>query len=84
MVPLLARRLAVCRLRRGRARSARAPNTCAVFQVAGCVAFIGYAMALPQNSIWWGRSWSWTIRNMLDGLLYGLLTGGTFGWLWPK
>ena len=55
-----------------------------IMQVAGCVAFIGYAMGAPQQSIWWGQSWSRTIRNMLDGLLYGLLTGGTFGWLWPR
>ena len=55
-----------------------------IMQVAGCVAFVGYAMAQLHESIWWGRRWSWTIRNMLDGLLYGLLTGGTFGWLWPR
>ena|SRR5689334_83571 len=54
-----------------------------VFQVAGTVAFCGYALGQIHESIWWGRSWSWTIRNVLDGLLYGLLTGGTFGWLWP-
>jgi hypothetical protein len=55
-----------------------------IMQVAGCVAFVGYAMGAPQQSIWWGQGWGRTIRNMLDGLLYGLLTGGTFGWLWPK
>ena len=55
-----------------------------IMQVAGCVAFVGYAMGAPQQSIWWGQSWSRTFRNMLDGLLYGLLTGGTFGWLWPR
>ena len=55
-----------------------------IMQVAGCVAFVGYSMAQMHESIWWGRRWSWTIRNMLDGLLYGLLTGGTFGWLWPR
>jgi hypothetical protein len=55
-----------------------------IMQVAGCVAFVGYAMGAPPQSIWWGQSWSRTLRNMLDGLLYGLLTGGTFGWLWPK
>ena len=54
-----------------------------IMQVAGCVAFVGYAMGAPQQSIWWGQSWSRTFRNILDGLLYGLLTGGTFGWLWP-
>ena len=55
-----------------------------IMQVAGCVAFVGYAMGAPQQSIWWGQSWSRTFRNMVDGLLYGLLTGGTFGWLWPR
>jgi hypothetical protein len=54
-----------------------------VFQVAGCVAFVGYGMGLPQASIWGGKNWGTTIRGMADGLLYGLLTGGTFGWLWP-
>jgi hypothetical protein len=55
-----------------------------IFQVAGSVAFVGYSLAQAHESIWWGRRWSWTLRNMLDGLLYGLLTGGTFGWLWPR
>ena len=39
-----------------------------IMQVAGCVAFVGYAMAQMHESIWWGRRWSWTIRNMLDWL----------------
>ena len=55
-----------------------------IMQVAGSVAFVGYSMAQAHESIWWGRNWGWTIRNMIDGLLYGLLTGGTFGWLWPR
>ena len=55
-----------------------------IFQVAGCVAFAGYALGQAHESIWWGRSWGRTFRNMAVGLLYGLLTGGTFGWLWPR
>ena len=55
-----------------------------VFQITGAVAFTGYALALPQFSIWWGRSWATTFRSMLDGLIYALLTAGTFGWLWPR
>lgn len=54
-----------------------------VFQFAGCTAFIGYALALFHDSIWWERSWSTTFKFVFDGLIYGLLTGGTFGWLWP-
>lgn len=55
-----------------------------VFRFAGCTAFVGYSLGLPQNSIWWGRKWSTTIKSMIDGLLYGLLTAGVFGWLWPR
>jgi hypothetical protein len=55
-----------------------------VFQIAGAAAFSGYALALMQNSIWYGRNWGTTLRGMIDGLIYGLLTAGVFGWLWPR
>jgi hypothetical protein len=55
-----------------------------VFRFVGTTAFIGYAMALPQFSIWYRRNWGTTLLSMFDGLLYGLLTAGTFGWLWPR
>ena len=54
-----------------------------VFRFAGTTAFVGYALALAQNSIWYKRSWGATLKSMFDGLIYGLLTAGTFGWLWP-
>jgi hypothetical protein len=55
-----------------------------VFRFAGCTAFVGYALALWQNSIWYKIKWSTTIKNTVDGLVYGLLTAGAFGWLWPQ
>lgn len=55
-----------------------------VFRFAGCTAFSGYALALAQHSIWYKRNWGATARGMIDGLIYALLTGGTFGWLWPR
>lgn len=54
-----------------------------VFQLVGATAFVGYTLALYQMSIWYKRSWSLTIKATVDGLIYALLTGGTFGWLWP-
>lgn len=54
-----------------------------VFRFVGCTAFIGYTLALLQNSIWYKRNWGATFKSMFDGLIYGLLTAGTFGWLWP-
>jgi hypothetical protein len=54
----------------------------AVFRVTGTTAFIGYAAATWPESIWYHRPWSTTLKLTLDGLIYGLLTGGAFGWLW--
>ena len=55
-----------------------------VFRFAGVTAFIAYSVALWQMSIWYSRSWTTTIKATVDGLIYGLLTAGTFGWLWPR
>jgi hypothetical protein len=54
-----------------------------VFQLVGVSAFMGYALALWQLSIWYRRDWMTTIKSNVDGLIYGLLTAGSFGWLWP-
>ncbi len=54
-----------------------------VFRIVSTVAFAGYSLAILQNTIWWHRSWGYTLKTMFDGLIYALLTGGAFGWLWP-
>jgi hypothetical protein len=55
-----------------------------VFQFVGATAFIGYALALWQMTIWYHRSVVTTIKSTIDGLIYAMLTAGTFGWLWPR
>jgi hypothetical protein len=55
-----------------------------VFRVAGTFAFAAYALAFIQDAIWKGENWGVTFKHVFDGLIYGLLTAGTFGWLWPK
>jgi hypothetical protein len=54
-----------------------------IFRTAGTVAFMGYTLAYWPEHIWYQRSLGTTVRNTLDGLLYGLLTAGVFGWRWP-
>ena len=54
-----------------------------VFKLTATVAFIAYSLALCELSIWYRRSWGLALKGALDGIIYGLLTGGTFGWLWP-
>jgi hypothetical protein len=56
----------------------------AVFRLAGCSAFLAYSLALPQASIWYSRNWRMTVITMIDGLIYAGITGGFFGWLWPR
>jgi len=56
----------------------------AVFRVAGTAAFLAYGLGTLSNGIWKGQTWSVTIKEVVDGLVYGLLTAGTFGWLWPR
>lgn len=53
-----------------------------VLQFAGTTAFMGYGLALAQNSIWYKRAWSTTLKSMADSLVYGVLTGLVFGWFW--
>lgn len=67
----------------GRALGAGADQYLSVFRFVGASAFAGYSLALLQNSIWYKRSWSATLKSMFDGLIYASLTAGTFGWLWP-
>jgi hypothetical protein len=67
----------------GRALPVGAPYLHA-FRFVGTTAFIGYSLAIWQMSIWYRRSWGTTIRTTVDGLVYALLTAGTFGWLWPR
>ena len=54
-----------------------------VFRVAGTTAWLAYGFAVIPEAIWFGRPWSAVVKNLLDALLYALLTAGVFGWLWP-
>jgi hypothetical protein len=55
-----------------------------VFRVAGTVATLAYAGAHAPDAVWWGKPWSIALKEILDGLAYGLLTAGAFAWLWPR
>lgn len=55
-----------------------------VFRVVSSVAWLAYAAAHVSGGIWQSRPWSAVIKDVIDGLIYALLTAGTFGWLWPR
>ncbi len=66
----------------GRALSPGAPYL-EVFRFAGTVAFVGYTLAVWQAAIWYKRTSSTVVKQTIDGLIYGCVTGGVFGAMWP-
>jgi hypothetical protein len=55
-----------------------------VFQVAGTCGFMAYGLGLVPEAIWFGRTWKSVGKTLVSALIYGCLTAGTFGWLWPR
>lgn len=54
-----------------------------VFRVIGTVAVLVYGIASIPDAIWKGQRWNTTLKFVFDGVVYGLVTGITFAWLWP-
>lgn len=54
-----------------------------VFRLVGTAAWLAYAWQGPADSIWKGKPWAVTGKEMFDGLIYALLTAATFAWMWP-
>jgi len=55
----------------------------AVFHVTALSAFLAYGLVGVQDSIWFGLPASVAVKHAIDGLVYALITGAIFGWLWP-
>ena len=55
-----------------------------VFCVVGPIGFLAYSTGQFLDAIWMGTPWSVAWKSGFDALLYGLVTAGTFGWLWPR
>lgn len=55
-----------------------------VFRVVGAVGFLAYGAGQLPAAIWMGKPWKVAWKELFDGLLYGLVTAGMFGWLWPS
>ncbi|MDJ0973685.1 MAG: hypothetical protein QNJ98_04440 [Planctomycetota bacterium] len=58
------------------------PHYTDVFRMAGTVAFMGYGLGTINESIFKGQPWNIAGKFLFDGLIYALITAGTFGWLW--
>lgn len=54
-----------------------------VMRVTGTIAFAAYGYGHFQDSIWRGIPWSNTVRGLIDALVYAVVTGLAFWFLWP-
>lgn len=53
------------------------------FHTIALTVFLGLGGALCQMSIWYRRAWLATIKSVIDALIYAIVTGLIFVWLWP-
>jgi hypothetical protein len=54
-----------------------------VMQITGVVAFAGYNYGQLSDTIWKGQPWPNTLRHLLDGAIYAVITAILFKALWP-
>ena len=54
-----------------------------IFQFTGAIAFLGYVFSHVHEWTWKGLGTDIMIKFMIDGVIYTLITAGTFVWLWP-
>lgn len=59
------------------------PNFAKVMQVLGTAGILAYCFAGLPNDIWFQRSGREVLTSLIDGVVFGLITGAVFGWLWP-
>jgi hypothetical protein len=67
----------------GRLALPRGADFTSVLRLTGAAAVLGYAFSNVTDSIWKGVSWGTTLKFVFDGIVYGVVTGATFAWLWP-
>jgi hypothetical protein len=60
------------------------PSYLEVFRFAGTVAVASYVLGALPGAIFMAKPLRFTITDTIDGVVYGLLTAGVFGWLWPE
>jgi len=54
-----------------------------VFRVAGATAVLGYCFGSIPNALFFGKPARFVLTDFIDALVYGLMTGAIFAWLWP-
>jgi len=53
------------------------------FKLAGTAGILAYCFSFIPNGIWFGQSGRAIAMTIVDGVIYGLVTGAVFAALWP-
>ena len=54
-----------------------------VFRIAGVAAILAYLFAAIPNAIWFQKPLAGLFADLVDGVVFGLLTAGAFAGFWP-
>lgn len=54
-----------------------------VFQVVGAAGILAYCFSFIPSALWFGAYKRTIIVSIIDGIVYGAITGAIFAWLWP-
>ena len=50
---------------------------------AGLATLLAYGAGAVSEAIWMGKPWAATLKDLLDALIYAVVTACVFMWLWP-
>ena len=54
-----------------------------VFRLVGAAGVLGYCFSFLPNAIWFNHTPRAVVQSVIDGVIYGLVTGAIFMFLWP-
>ena len=54
-----------------------------VFRVAATAGILAYSFSFIPNALWFGAYKRTIVASIIDGIVYGLITGALFAWRWP-
>jgi hypothetical protein len=55
-----------------------------VMQVVGTAGVLAYCFASFPGDVWFQTKRRAMVMNLIDGVIFGLMTGAIFAWLWPR
>ncbi|MGH7242992.1 MAG: hypothetical protein ACREJD_06195 [Phycisphaerales bacterium] len=61
----------------------RAAEFAKVFQVVGTAGILAYSFSFIPNALWFGAYKRTILISIVDGVVYGVITGAIFAWRWP-